>query len=51
VNLMFITNGLGKFNPTYVKGVPRELQYQFFAATRLHEKREMKETELASVTK
>jgi endonuclease YncB( thermonuclease family) len=48
VNLMFITNGLGKFNPTYVKAAPRELQYQFFAAERLREKREMKSTELAS---
>ena len=50
MNLMFITNGLGKFNPTYVKGVPREQQYQFFAAQRVHEKRELKSTELAAVT-
>ena len=48
VNLFFITNGLAKFNPAYVKTVPRELQYQFFAAERWREKKEDRETALAS---
>lgn len=49
LNLYFITNGLGKFNPTYVKNLPREVQYQFFAAERVHERESDRKTELASV--
>jgi endonuclease YncB( thermonuclease family) len=44
INLMFITNGLGRFNATYVKGAPRDLQYQFFAAERVHDRSEKTRT-------
>ena len=38
LNTFFLTNGLSRFNREYVKGVPRDLQYQFFAAQRVREK-------------
>lgn len=50
LNLYFITNGMAKFNPGFVKGLPREMQYQFFAANRFHEKEQERKTAVASVT-
>jgi endonuclease YncB( thermonuclease family) len=47
LNLFFLTNGLSKFNPTYIKSAPRDVQYQFFAAERLRKKNKEKKTELA----
>ena len=48
LNLYFITNGMAKFNPTYIKPLPRDVQYQFFAAERWREKEVERETALAS---
>ena len=48
LNVFLITNGLARFNGTYVKNVPRDVQYQFFAAQRLREKAEDRKNELAS---
>jgi hypothetical protein len=47
LNLYYLTNGLGKFNRQYIKTLPRDTQYQFFAAKRLHEKQTEKKTALA----
>lgn len=49
VNLYFITNGMARFNSGYVKGLPREMQYQFFAAERFREKQEERRSTIASV--
>jgi endonuclease YncB( thermonuclease family) len=38
LNTWFVAHGLGHFNREYVKNVPRDLQYQFFAAQRAREK-------------
>ena len=38
INLYLITNNLAQFNPEWIKGIPRNHQYQFFAAERLREK-------------
>lgn len=38
LNMLYLTNGLSKFRPDYIKPLPRDQQYQFFAARRLHEK-------------
>ena len=38
LNTFFITNGLADFNPAYVKNLPRDVQYQFFAAERVRSK-------------
>lgn len=45
LNIHFVTNGLSQFKPEYVKGVPRDLQYRFFAAERLFEKRKRRARE------
>jgi hypothetical protein len=50
MNLYFITNGMAKFNPAYIKPLPRMLQYQFFAAERFRQKQDARETALAAVT-
>ena len=50
MNLYYLTNGLSKFRPDYVKGLPREMQYQFFAAKRLREKELERKTALALQT-
>jgi endonuclease YncB( thermonuclease family) len=47
LNTYFLTNGLSRFNRDYVKGVPRDLQYQFFAAHRVREKEVQKQNALA----
>jgi endonuclease YncB( thermonuclease family) len=44
---LFITNSLSKFNRAYVKSVPRDIQYRFFAAQRLREKEAERKTALA----
>ena len=38
LNLYMITNNLAEFNPDWIKGMPRNHQYHFFAAERLREK-------------
>lgn len=50
MNVYFIGNGLARFNPTYIKPLPRELQYKFFAAERFREKQQNRQTSLASIT-
>src|SRR5687768_200333 len=47
LNLHYLTNGLGKFRPEYIKPLPRDMQYQFFAAKRLREKEEHHKTAFA----
>lgn len=47
LNTLFITNGLSKFNREFVKSVPRDVQYRFFAAQRVREKEVQKQTALA----
>jgi hypothetical protein len=47
LNLYYLTNGLSEFRPDYIKGLPREMQYQFFAARRLREKGLEKKNALA----
>lgn len=39
LNLNFITNGLASLNSDYIKRMPRDIQYNFFAARRTYEKR------------
>jgi hypothetical protein len=51
LNMLYLTNGLGSFNKTYVKNLPRDVQYRFFAAHRLHEKALEKQSALALHTK
>jgi hypothetical protein len=50
LNLYYLTNGLSKFRPDYIKSLPRDMQYQFFAARRLREKELEKNTALALQT-
>lgn len=38
LNLLYITNGLSRLEPGYIKAAPRGAQYQLFAAARLFEK-------------
>jgi endonuclease YncB( thermonuclease family) len=47
LNLYYVTNGLGKFRPAYIKALPRDMQYQFFAAKRLREKEQQQKTAFA----
>ena len=47
LNIYYLTNGLSKFRPDYIKALPRDLQYQFFAAKRLHEKQLEQKSALA----
>lgn len=47
LNLFFITNSLSRFNPAYIKTLPRGYQYQFFAAERMRKKALQKQTALA----
>jgi hypothetical protein len=50
LNLYFITNGLSKFHREYVKNVPRDIQYRFFAAQRVREKQVERRNALAMRT-
>ena len=50
MNVYFITNSMAKFNPSYIKTLPRDLQYQFFAAERFREKQQQAKSALASVS-
>ncbi len=50
LNIYYLTNNLGRFRPDYIKGLPRETQYQFFAAKRLREKQLREKTALAMRT-
>ena len=47
INLYYLTNGLGNFRHEYVKGLPPDVQYQFFAAKRLRETQIKRESALA----
>lgn len=38
LNIHFLTNDLGRFNPSFVKSAPRDVQYRFFSAARAHKK-------------
>lgn len=49
LNLYMITNNLAQFNPTWIKGLPRDHQYHFFAAERLREKQRNVQSALASI--
>ena len=51
LNLYYLTNDLGRFRRDYIKGLPREMQYQFFAAKRVQEKELQRRTALALQTK
>lgn len=48
INLHFITNGLATLNRDYIKRMPRDIQYNFFAAARAHEKRQEGEPRVAA---
>jgi hypothetical protein len=49
LNLYMITNQLALFNPDWIKGMPRNHQYHFFAADRLREKQLNVQSSLASI--
>ena len=49
LNTHFLTNGLARFNPDYIKALPRDEQYRFFAANRVREKSLEQNTALASL--
>jgi hypothetical protein len=50
LNVYFITNNMVRFNPSYIKALPRDLQYQFFAAERFREKQQERRTAMAAVS-
>jgi hypothetical protein len=50
LNMYYLTNGLSTFRPDYIKALPRDMQYQFFAAKRLREKELGRKTALAMQT-
>lgn len=47
LNTFYLTNGLSRFNREYVKSVPRDVQYRFFAAQRVREKEIQSQNALA----
>jgi hypothetical protein len=47
LNVYYITNGLGHFNREFIKSTPRDVQYQFFAATHAKTKLEPPPTAVA----
>ena len=50
LNMYYLTNGLSNFRPDYIKALPRDMQYHFFAAKRLREKELERKTSLAMQT-
>lgn len=49
LNIHYITNNLSRFNREYIKTMPRRVQYEFFAAARVHRRlKEARESALAA---